>query len=69
MNKVTNYCFDKNDNEIMDRKKNLCKSGSDCEYYYCDDGICKPSYSSCKFIIPSSPSRKINFIKKNIFYI
>lgn len=48
MNIEINYCYDRNDGEILDRKRNLCKSGADCEYYYCEDGICNPSYSSCK---------------------
>jgi len=44
----TNYCYDNVDGELLNRKKNLCKSRSDCEYYYCNNGICKPSSNSCQ---------------------
>jgi len=44
----TNYCYDSY-GELINRKEYLCrkKSGNSCSYYYCTDGICKVSDSTC----------------------
>jgi len=60
-----NYCYDRNDDEIMDRKRNLCKSGSNCEYYYCDSGICEPSYTSCPGIVNNRCNPRDYDLQKN----
>ena len=46
-----NYCFDDDNNELISRKANLCKGRVDCSYYFCKNGICKPSSSTCKYFV------------------
>jgi len=49
--KEINYCLNNETSEIISRKTNVClnKKTQCSPYYYCKEGICKSSKTTCKF--------------------